>query len=235
MAATRDAFAETLQSVRETTSLLDNRMMENMGYGQQERLKDIVEKEAEEEEQQQEEDIDLTPHEHDRALRTAYRSFVMPGKPKTDIDSYSDQAKLYIKTLIENQLKKMGSAKIIMTLYVSWKKLKEQPLIELDHEDVKNAKELDDGNTGDNHIRVEMPFNSLMTEFFEGSDISHLIQSMLEHIEAQTENPKFPESGFTLDKIMHLFINFHRLVLTRGSSYTELPEWMQNKKWVINP
>ena len=28
-----------------------NRMMENMGYGQQERLKDIVEKEAEEEEQ----------------------------------------------------------------------------------------------------------------------------------------------------------------------------------------
>ena len=235
VAATRDAFAETLQSVRETTSLLDNRMMENMGYGQQERLKDIVEKDAEEEEQQQEEDIDLTPREHDRALRTAYRSFVMPGKPKTDIDSYSDQAKLYIKTLIENQLKKMGSAKIIMTLYVSWKKLKEQPLIELHPEDVKNAKELDDGNTGDNHIRVEMPFNSLMTEFFEGSDISHLIQSMLEHIEAQTENPKFPESGFTLDKIMHLFTNFHRLVLTRGSSYTELPEWIQNKKWVINP
>ena len=49
--ATRDALAERLQSVRETTSLLYNRMMENMGYGQQERLRDIVEKEAEEEEQ----------------------------------------------------------------------------------------------------------------------------------------------------------------------------------------
>ena len=49
--ATRDALAERLQSIRETTSLLYNRMMENMGYGQQERLKDIVEKEAEEEEQ----------------------------------------------------------------------------------------------------------------------------------------------------------------------------------------
>ena len=49
--ATQDALAEILQSVRETTSLLYNRMMENMGYGQQERLKDIVEKEAEEEEQ----------------------------------------------------------------------------------------------------------------------------------------------------------------------------------------
>ena len=50
--ATRDALAERLQSVRDTASLLYNRMMENMGYGQ-ERLKDIVEKEAEEEEQQQ--------------------------------------------------------------------------------------------------------------------------------------------------------------------------------------
>ena len=50
-AATRDALAERLQSVRDTTSLLYNRMMENMGYGQQERLKNIVEKEAEEEEQ----------------------------------------------------------------------------------------------------------------------------------------------------------------------------------------
>ena len=49
--ATRDALAERLQSVRDITSLLYNRMMENMGYGQQEKLKDIVEKEAEEEEQ----------------------------------------------------------------------------------------------------------------------------------------------------------------------------------------
>ena len=44
VAATRDALAERLHSVRETTSLLYNRMMESMGYGQQERLKDIVEK-----------------------------------------------------------------------------------------------------------------------------------------------------------------------------------------------
>ena len=47
--ATRDALAERLQSVRDAASLLHSRMMENMGYGR-ERLKDIVEKEAEEEE-----------------------------------------------------------------------------------------------------------------------------------------------------------------------------------------
>ena len=48
VAATRDVLVERLQSVCETASLLYNKMMENMGY-EQERLKDIVEKEAEEE------------------------------------------------------------------------------------------------------------------------------------------------------------------------------------------
>ena len=33
---------------------------------------------------------------------------------------------------------------------------------------------------------------------------------------------------------MHLYINFHRLVLTRGSSYNELPKWLKSKKAVIN-
>ena len=53
LAPIRDALGERLQSIRETTSLLYNRTMENMGYGQQERLKDIVEKEAEEEQPQE--------------------------------------------------------------------------------------------------------------------------------------------------------------------------------------
>ena len=42
VAATRDALAERLQSVRETSSLFYNRMVENMGY-EQDKLKDIVE------------------------------------------------------------------------------------------------------------------------------------------------------------------------------------------------
>ena len=50
--ATRDALAVRLRSVHETASLLYNRMMKNMGYGR-ERLKDIVEKEAEEEAKEQ--------------------------------------------------------------------------------------------------------------------------------------------------------------------------------------
>ena len=149
---------------------------------------------------------------------------MIPGAPKTDIDSYFDQTKLHIKTLIKNQLKEMGSAKIIMTLWVRWKK-RIMPLIELDPEDAKNAQDLDDGTTGDNYIRVEMPFNSLMTEFFDASDINDLIERMLLYIRTQIENSKFSESGFTLDKIMHLYINFYRLALTRGGCYIELPRW----------
>ena len=47
---------------------------------------------------------------------------------------------------------------------------------------------------------------------------------MLAHIKTQTENPRMPESRFTLDQIMHLNINFHTLALTRGTSYIELPK-----------
>ena len=156
---------------------------------------------------------------------------MIPSRPKTDIDSYFDQTKPHIKTLIENQLKEMGSAKIIMAIWVIWE-MPIMPLIELAHEDAENAQDLDDGITGDNYERVEMPFNSLMTEFFEASD---LIQRILAYVKAQAENPKFPGGGLTLDKIMHLFKNFHKLALIRGSSYTELSKWIKSKKAVINP
>ena len=97
----------------------------------------------------------------------------MPGVPKADIDIYFDQTKPHIKALIKDQLKEMGPAKIIMTLWVRWKK-PIMPLIELDSEDAENAQDLD-GNTADNYMRMEMPFNSLMSEVFDGSDISELI------------------------------------------------------------
>ena len=153
-------------------------MVENMGYGH-ETLKDIVEKEAGEE-QQKEEDVDLIPHEHGRALTGAYRSFVMPGKPKTDIDSYFDQAQPHINMLIEKQLKKIGSVKIIITLWVIWKKP-----IKLLINDAKNAQGPDDGATDDIYFeKIEMSFNSVRTEFFDVSDINDLIERILAYINA---------------------------------------------------
>ena len=147
---------------------------------------------------------------------------MISGSPKIDIDSYFDQTKPHIKALIEDQLKDMESAKVIMTLWVRWKK-SIMPLIELDPEDAENAQDID-VNTGDNYTRMEMPFSSLVTEFFEGSDINDFKKRMLAHIKTQAENPRMPESGFTLNKIIYLYINFHRLASTRGSSYNELLE-----------
>ena len=68
-------LAERWQSVRETISLLYKRMMENMGF-RGERLKEIVEKEVEEQQQEEEEDVDLIPHEHERALKGAYSQHI---------------------------------------------------------------------------------------------------------------------------------------------------------------
>ena len=136
--ATQDALAERLQNLRDTPSLSCNRMTDNMRYGRQERLKYIMEKEAEEEEQQrEEEDINLTPHDHERPLKGAYKSFVIPGTPKTDIHRYFDQTKPDIKTLIKNQLKEMRSPKIIMTLLAIWRK-PIKLLIDLDPEDLED-------------------------------------------------------------------------------------------------
>ena len=52
-------------------------------------------------------------------------------------------------------------------------------------------------------IRVEMQFNSLTVEVFADKDFDELIQSMLAHMEAQVENSRISESGFTIDQIMH--------------------------------
>ena len=106
-----------------------------------------------EKENQEEQDVDFTPHEHKRALQGAYISFVISGAPKINTDSYFDQTKPHIKTLIRNQLKKIGSAKIIMTLWVRWEK-PIVPLVELGPEDAKNAQDVD-GSTGDDYTRVE--------------------------------------------------------------------------------
>ena len=110
---------------------------------------------------------------------------MVPGTPNIGIDSYFDRTKPHIKTLIENQLKEMESAKIIMTLQVIWKKPVKLAIM-LDPEDLEGVPDIE-GSTDDNYTRVEISFNSPMTEFFEGSDINDLIQRMLAHIKHRLE------------------------------------------------
>ena len=63
---------------------------------------------------------------------------MIPGAPKTDIDSYFDQTKTHMKTLIKNQLKEMGSGKMVMTLWV----IQKTPVkLLIDPEDLEDARE----------------------------------------------------------------------------------------------
>ena len=53
---------------------------------------------------------------------------------------------------------------------------------------------------------------------------------MFSHIKTQVKNPALPASGFSLDQVLHLHIDFYKLNLTRGSSYIPLPAWISKKE-----
>ena len=103
---------------------------------------------------------------------------------------------------IEDQVNEMRSTKVIITLWVRWKK-SVISFITLDPEAVNDAQDVGD-NIGNKYIRIDMPFNNLMTKFLEGSYNEELIQRMFAHIKTQVENPRMPEGGFTLDQIILL-------------------------------
>ena len=88
---------------------------------------------------------------------------------------------------------------------------------------------------GDEEIMIDRAFNSKITEFFKASDFNKLIEEMFSRIKTQVKNPALPASRFSLDQVLHLHIDFHKLNLTRGSSYIALPDWISKKKAGINP
>ena len=58
---------------------------------------------------------------------------------------------------------------------------------------------------------------------------------MITNMAQQIENPALSNSKFVFDEVIHMNVDFHRLNLTRGSSYLPLPDWLARKKAIINP
>ena len=83
--------------------------------------------------------------------------------------------------------------------------------------------------------RVELAFNSRMTEVHQGSDLDGIVDGMIAHMKTQIENPALVNSRFRFDEVLFLDVNFHRLNLTRTSSYIPLSDWIAKKKTIINP
>ena len=81
--------------------------------------------------------------------------------------------------------------------------------------------------------RVELAFNSRMTNVHLASDLEQIVDEMVGHMETQIENPALLNSRFRFDDVLFLDANFHWLRLTRGSSYLPLPDWLARKKAIM--
>ena len=78
--------------------------------------------------------------------------------------------------------------------------------------------------------RAELPFNSRMTEIFQGSDLNEIVNEMFAHMKTQIENPALTNSRFVFDEVLFLGVSFYQLHFTRGSSYIPLPSWIEAKR-----
>ena len=83
--------------------------------------------------------------------------------------------------------------------------------------------------------QVELAFNSRMLAAYNLSGIDEIVSAMIKHMKQQIENPALQDSKFVFNGVIGMNIDFHRLNLTRGSSYLPLPEWLAKKGAIINP
>ena len=82
---------------------------------------------------------------------------------------------------------------------------------------------------------VELAFNHWMLAVYNLSDMGEIVSEMIEHMQQQIKIPALRDSKFVFDGVIHMDIDFHRLNLTRGSSYIPLPDWLAKKGAIINP
>ena len=125
-----------------------------------------------------------------------------------DIDTFFSQIREGLIDLIKRELNNLNSVRVQTTTWIRFVK---------------------DDN------QVELAFNSRMTDVHGGNDLEQIVDGMIAHMMTQIENPALPNSRFKFDEVLFLDINFHRLNLTRGSSYYPSPNWIEKKKVIINP
>ena len=83
--------------------------------------------------------------------------------------------------------------------------------------------------------RERLPFNSRMTEIFQGSDLNEMINEMFAHMKTQIENQALANSRFKFDEVLFIDVNFHQLNLTREISFLPLPGWIAKENALIYP
>ena len=129
----------------------------------------------------------FNPIEREQAFSRAYRSYRISGTPRMDVDTFFEQIR-------QNLMKQepppssnlgldLGSARVLTTTWIRFKR----------------ALEDDFG-----FDRVELPFNSRMTEIFQGSDLNEIVNEMFAHMVMQIRNPALRNSRFVFNEVLFL-------------------------------
>ena len=149
----------------------------------------------------------FNPIELEQAFNGAYRSYRIDGRPRMDADTFFNRIRGELISLIARELSVLNSARVQTTTWIRFIK---------------------------DNDRVELAFNSRMTNVHHGSDLEQIVDEMITYMKTQIEDPTLLNSRFKFDEVLFLKANFHWLNLTRGSSYLPLPDWLARKKAIIN-
>ena len=160
------------------------------------------------------------PIELEQAFNGAYRSYRINGRPRVDVETFFHKIRGDLIDLIKRELNDLNSARVQTTRWIRFVRDDEVP---------------EGPRLAEPQERVEKAFNSLMTSVYRGSDLEQIVHGMIDNMKFQIENPALLNSRFVFDEVLYLDTNFHRLNLTRGSSYLLLPDWLARKKAIINP
>ena len=150
----------------------------------------------------------LGPKELEDAFGGAYRCYRIDGIEGMDVYTYFAKTRKFLKDLLNKETthRAVGSQ---ATIWIRF--------------------------TRDGVEMVNLAFNSRMMTVYNLNDKNEIVTAMIEHMTQQIENPALRNSKFVFNRILHMDIDFHRLNLTRGSSYIPLPDWLMKKKAIINP
>ena len=148
------------------------------------------------------------PKELEGAFDGAYRHYRIDGIEGMDVDTYFARTRKFLIDL----LNKETTNRAVRSQATIWIRF-----------------------TRDGVEMVNLAFNSRMMAVYSLNNKNEIVTAMTEHMAQQIENPALRNSKFVSDRVLYMDMDFHRLNLTKGSSYIPLPGWLTKKKAIINP
>ena len=153
-------------------------------------------------------ELNWEPRQLDGAFGGAYRHYRIDEIEGMDIDTFYARTKRFLIDLLSRESRNRAVHSQATTWIIFAKDEVEQ---------------------------VELAFNSRILAVYNLSDMGEIVSAMIEHMYQQIKNPALRDSKFVFNGVIHMDIDFHRLNLTRGSSYILLPDWLAKKGAIINP